>query len=259
MGLDWQLKEKPKAGHEAEAVILMEKAVDSFTDTEKERYQEIMQSPWDTLGVPQVGLDDAATRYFLNETVPSHLDAAINAEQKAVWSRPADELVADARGTYVLALAHYELSTLTGIAASAIDFRGAVVGRSDLLSEETKARAFEDFTPPEMGEYALRVIKEALAAAKSRVVSLGAPTALLGDVESAREFCKAAKAKLAVRAEEGGFEEGGLGWTHRSGTAGHTFTPTPIEELAGELGFVLDGARWLAFWADLGHGVYAWS
>ncbi len=37
-----------------------------------------------------------------------------------------------------------------------------------------------------------------------------------------------------------------------------SFDPNAIEELADDLRVVLDAARWLRFWADLGHRMWAW-
>lgn len=291
MGLDWCLKDKPKTGLEEE----FEAARDAYERAEEEvgydtpAYRErkaawaaVTVSPHETLGVPRIGMDQAATRYLLEEIAPSHrkhieeqhLDPATD-KYAAHWLQTDEALLlAEHHGEYTPELVdeYHTISTVTAYGpframAGAFSFRGKIIGYSPLLTEELQNRAYEDMTPPEMAEYAGRIEEEAFTQARQQH---GGLDLLAGRINGSlapalRVWAEDTIAHAEQQAEDdGAIEDELMGFAYPKGhpkNSGH-FSEYEFNEeasLAYRLRSILDAARWLRFWADLGHGMHAWS
>ena len=263
MGLDWMLNDRARPGREEEFDRL--KAIGrEFTEEERQRYHEVAVSPEETLGCPRIGIDEAATRHFLEVILPSHRRAAESRPDgdayKEHWNQPDDVLLAEAMGAYATDLMEYKLSTVTGIIGGATSFRGKIIGYSELLPEDLRNEAYGDMDPEQMADYADRIEREAIVETERRLLEAGCPTLSL-DAEIARAWGQDVIDAATERARATGFEyEEWLGWC-RKGANGkrESFEYTLPEETAWALKHVLDAARWLRFWAEKGHSMYAWN
>lgn len=262
MGLDWMVRNKPRDGRGAE--FEQGQAVSAQGgEVDKETWDQISISPYETLGCPRIGVDEVATRHFLDVIVPSHREAAekrpAGDSYREHWSQPDDVLLDDAWGEYASDLMEYDLSTVTGIVAGPVSFRGKVVGWSDLLPEGLRNDAYRDMEPDEMVEYAYHIERAAMTEAERRLVGDGSYLALL-DAETARGWVDATLEAMRERAVAGGFEHNDWSGWLRKGADGkmESFKTTDLEDLAWQLKYVLDAANWLRFWADKGHSLYSW-
>lgn len=289
MGLDWCLDTKPKPGHEEEyarALEAYEKADDEVEYNSPEykareaAYDAVACSPPETLGVPRIGIDQVATDYYLKEIIPGHRQAAAEKpadnKYRLHWEQTNEQLLADAHGQYVPALVdeYTNISTITAYGAvramaGAFSFRGKVIGHSPLLSDNLQNEAYVDMSPPEMADYAGRIEAYAIEQASNQHGGIellisrlnGAPP--LTVAAALREWAELIRAERDARAKMLGYGEGMFGGWTKPGTDGFRnedgLDYTTDEELGARLLTVLDGARWLRFWADLGHGMHAWS
>lgn len=289
MGLDWCLNTKPKPGREEEYARTLEaydKAEEELEYGSPEykarqaAYEAVACSPHETLGVPRIGIDQAATDYFVNEIMPGHREAAKKKpdddKYRQHWEQTDEALLADAHGEYVPALVdeYDNISTITAYGpframAGAFSFRGKVIGHSPLLSDDLQNGAYADMSPPEMADYAGRI--EACAIERvstqhggvelliSRLNGAPSPTVAV----ALREWAEQVRDGRDTRAKALGYEEGMFGGWTKPGTDGFHqedgLDYSTEEELSARLLTVLDGARWLRFWADLGHSMHAWS
>lgn len=270
MGLDWVVCDKPRPGREEEFCRL--KAVlrrREFTPEEEARYGEVAITPYETLGVPRVGIDEAATKYLLEAAAERRREIAANPRlleedpEAQQWLLSDEELVQRYYGAYVPDLVEYQLSPYQVMApfvslAGHFSFRGQVLVRSPLLSKRLQRRAFKSMTPQEMAEYAIALEKCAIPKAARALSDLGCSEiadALLEGPARAFQWADETLEAVRRRAEAEGFEETILGYVSRDG---QEFEPTEVEQIAGRLHVVLAAARWLRFWADLGHPMYAW-
>jgi hypothetical protein len=246
VGLDWCLRDKPRPGFERE-----------FEEFEglnlpPEQWRRYTISPYESAGVPRIGIDEAATRYFVDVIVPSFVEAG--GEVGAYWSRPIDELIAENWGRFVPAISEvkelstYQTAEVFQPLAGVLSFRGKVVGHSPILSEELQDRAYVDMTPPEMVEYAAEIERAALDYLRDRVGVDFTPALAL-------ETAGAVVANARERALSEGFTEIMPGFLVRNK---EDFELEPDEEAFENAHALLTAARWLRFWADLGHGIYAW-
>jgi len=255
MGLDWCLKRRARPGFEEEFIRLEAEDSDGWTEAEKQHWEEVSVDPYETLGVPRIGIDEAATKHFLEVIVPSHRENArentsANDKYRQHWAQTDDVLLAEHTGAYATDLTDYDLSTFQVMTpftslAGAFSFRGKAIGYSTLLPESLQNEAYTDMTPPEMADYAARIERAAIAAS-------GCPTTNPGD---AREWVDETLAEMRERAIAQGFVDDDWAGLVKDG---EEFKPEPREELALRLQPVLDAARWLRFWADLGHSMHAW-
>lgn len=257
--MDWCLKRKARPGFEEDF-----EALSNLPDGEKpdeEAWNRVSVSPYETLGVPRIGIDEAATKYFLEEIVPSHRTEVAQRRERgqpddgytAFWSKPDAELVASETGRWVPALVDYKLSTVTGMIAGAFDFRGKVVSHSDLLPDDLRNEAYEDMDPPQMAEYAGQIEEAAVVTVNAKLKEMGRCFQLKKEV--AEDWSAEVVAEMKARAEAEGYTDDGWGYCKGGGL----FEATPYEDLGWGMQRVLQAGRWLRFWADLGHAVWAWS
>lgn len=255
MGLDWCLRPRPVPGREAEFRRLLRCRRQRPLSREEERlWQEVAVDPERSLGVPQVGIHPEATAYFLETIVPSRLADAADEQEAAFWSQDPQALVEAHWGAYVMdLLGDYHLSTFQARPpfnrlAGLLSFRGQVVAQSPLLPQGLRERAYRDMTPLQMARYALSIERAALREAHRRLRAMGdaaGAAATAAGPHEAREWA------AAVVQEASGLPPA---------EAFHSFWEPgdDREETALALLEVLDAARWLRFWADLGHSVHAW-
>ena len=267
MGLDWCVVNKPKPGHEGEFEQFGKKG-DAF-DVSRQRYEEISISPCDTLGAPHVNVDDAATRYFLERTVPSRREANRKMVQEGTreadhpdvihWQQQDELLIRQHYGDCVMELVDkYDVSTLEGdppftAPAHALMFRGKAIGFSLLLQEHLQNEAFQDMDPRQMADYAERLER---AAIENAIYTFPFLRPILNNGDDAREWANQMREEFERRMEEADYHfDEFQGYINE---AGEKIEENPIERLAVQVRVILDAARWLRFWADLGHGMYAW-
>jgi hypothetical protein len=234
--------------------------METLTPAEEERLKAASITPMETIEAPRVGIDDEATTYLLQqaEKCRQEIREAEEAGKPIAnegyvkhWSQTGVELVAQHHGQYVVDLTDYRLSTLTGIVAGGVSFRGKVVSYSPLLDDELKEEAYSDMEPAEMIRYAGRIQREALAASYRRLSIM----AFKNGADGAREWCEEVQKATADRLEAEGYEKTAFIGYMKDGVSAEY---TADEELAGNLLCVLDAARWLRFWAGLGHSMHAW-
>ncbi len=288
MGLDWMLNDKPKPGvdiavFDAALAALNANEDDALEDGLKEAYKAVAHSTYDTLGVPQVGISEAATKHFIEVIVPSHREGIEHERQSsspktsyiAHWTGTDEELLARNYGIYLPEMVdEYEnISTITAwgpfrAMAGAFSFRGKAVGYCELLNEDLQNEAYGDMDPPAMADYASRIERVALSSAVMKLTEAGFPgSSLLADPLVAREWMEGTMKASDERAKDAGYvDDEFFGWLKpddKGKTDGFSkrsqWEHNPVEILSFELRVVLDGARWLRFWADLGHSMHAWS
>lgn len=247
------MKNKPRPGFEEEFAEL--EAIDNeFTEEQKKRWEEVSISPEETLGCLRVGYSEQANRYFLEQIVAEHREEAMERKAKGEdpeyashWLQPDEVLLKEHHGTWLPDSVDYGMSTIQGIAAFVdltlvFSFRGKLVNRNQLLPRELRGEAFEDMAPPQMADYAERMEKAALTSAAHQCIDAGMqpPEELFKGPDEAREWIERRR------------------WEREEAAGSESFDRNAIEELAHDLRVVLDAARWLRFWADLGHAMWAW-
>jgi len=259
MGLDWTLLPKPKEGFEEEfnAILARLDARDSSEEL-LERFYEISVSPEETLGCPRIGIDEEATKYFLEKIVSSHRE---DPDHTPYWDQSDEDLVKDNYGKFVPDLIEYDKSTFTAFGpfralAGYFSFRGKVVANSPLLPQTLRNLAYTRMDPERMREYA-RKIENAAILNFSLTRNVDDPRAALQ--EKVREYIEQ-KRKLLEELDGVTLESDQEVWEY------------PIffrhsEEYDEKLGWfdewmqlkaVLDAAEWLRFWADKGHTMEPW-
>lgn len=170
MGLDWMLnKMKAKDGHQAEFDELNKKLNDNISGEEEKqieaRLDQISTSVYEVLGAPRVG-DNETTRAWFREHTYEPAQKEVEAEKTrrsfphtrfiAHWDRPFETLLAENAGKYILELApdQEDIAAVSGMLTSNLDFRGKIIGRSPVLSEDLQNQAYEDHTAEEAVAYA---------------------------------------------------------------------------------------------------------
>lgn len=260
MGLDWCLNDKPKPGCEEDFARLKE--AEPF---DRDAFSAVAVTPAETLGYPTVSASDETKAWYIENIVRPHQEriAALKAKPVAV---PAATPFARDDGPYIEHWSHddefllerdkdrrlidekfvsYGLSTVQAYGAFANmaglqSFRGkAVVGCLSVFDREgeyegveLRNRAYTDMDPPQMAEYAAEIEAAALE-------SFNAETGAGLTPPTARDFVDNAELPNCEH------------W-------GECECWTPAQERISTLQTVLDGARWLRFWADLGHSMHAW-
>ncbi len=265
MGLDWCLSDKPKPGVDYAEFLAARDGGDEMRDA----YNALACSPMETVGVPQVGIDQAATDYFLKDIVPSHREAinkGTNPPHVEAWGGTDEELVAKHHGDYLPELAEaYKLSTITGMIAGAFSFRGKAVGYSELIGEELQNEAYGDMNPYEMSTYAKRIEDSAIESVKEQLKEAGLPADLISDAPMAKDWVDGTSRTQKERALADGFTfEDWAGYVKYVPDGSNDnkrvhFESNKVEDIADKLSVILDASRWLRFWADLGHSMWAWS
>lgn len=141
MGLDWMLhSSKPKAGCETQFHRINDKlnalnADAAINDDKKKKLRSDLEAaleqvavlPFQVIGAPRVGIDDAATDWFRRQVFePMQLRLARETHPKfvAYWSRPFAEVIQKERGKYVVELAKDQegVAAITGMLCSSLDF-----------------------------------------------------------------------------------------------------------------------------------------
>lgn len=258
MGLDWTLLPKPKEGHEKEFDELVRRIRNG--EDVSERLREISYSPLDTLGCPRIGIDEVATKYFVEVLIPHYREVTDDDH----WKKPLEELVEEHRGEYVPDLIDYDKSTFTAFGpfrslAGYCSFRGKAVAYNKLLPKDLRDEAYTSMSPDQMRDYASRIEKAALNTFKE----------LHPEVEDPREELKVKfqeylnqKKKLLVE-----YEEISENVSDEDVWGVPVFLSEHSEEIEKKLAWfddwmllkiVLDAAEWLRFWADKGHAMEPW-
>lgn len=174
MGLDWMLnKYKPKEGFEERlqvvAKLLKEiRASETAVSPQLEaELKEISVSVYEAVGAPQVGFDERANEWFRKKVYePALKDAKkgyMGPEHAAFWKKPFEECLEAHKGQHVMELAQQEggVASVTGVAASSLDFRGKVLGYCG-LPKELVNESYEEHTAEESLDYAKRLEEAAV-------------------------------------------------------------------------------------------------
>lgn len=252
MGLDWELWHKPKDGFEAEAAELHQEFYelcydpDADEETSVARLEEIDSylidngiDPGVTLGAPRIGPDKAANDWLAaqrEEALANQED--LSEEEMEHWSRPLSEILAESEGMYVLDLTDYALSTVTGVVASPVSFRGGIVSQCEHLSQDMRDQAHCVLEADACVEYGAALRAAALAHVATVDEKLAEPDAALPRLKTLISQTEDFLAEEDYDALDA--------WQNDL---------TPADQALLEISGVLDGAAWLEFWGGLGHGM----
>jgi len=161
MGLDWNPMARAKPGYEAEHSRILELDLDSLEADERERtierFHEICEAAYETLGAPRVGYDQAANQW-LNEMIQE------SGKLKGLSEGEAEDFVRkefeEMHGFFVLDLLPASAGLPVYVPAGNYEgvdrytFRGKFLDVvSDLLGDELHERAWERMSPGELKEY----------------------------------------------------------------------------------------------------------
>ena len=159
MGLDWILLSKPTVGQEILFYELKEKynnEKDRVTKNDAEEAEqtvnleninkeldEITTSPYDSINCPKISDSDITRQYFIDNIYPY-----INKEGKNL-----EDVLELNKDMYIVELSPEFNNFPSGTASfvtSKLDFRGQIIGRSDLVDDELREEAYEDHTSEQM-------------------------------------------------------------------------------------------------------------
>lgn len=100
-------------------------------------------SPFETIGAPRIGIDDAATDWFVREA------------RKQQAPQDIDTLLKENHGKFVPDLATNKggHGSITGMLGSDISFRGKIIGQSVIVPGNLSAEAYADHTDEELLSY----------------------------------------------------------------------------------------------------------
>lgn len=163
MGLDWLLLDKPIVGkedifyklkedykEEKERIVKNESEESEQTENLNninKQLEQVSLSPYDTIESPKT-LDSEETRkYFEDNIYP-----CLSKEGKTL-----EDILELNKDVYIVELSKEYGNIPTGTAsffASKLDFRGQIIGRSDLIDDDLREEAYEDHNSIEMLEYA---------------------------------------------------------------------------------------------------------
>jgi len=161
MGLDWNPMARAKPGSEAEHARILALDLDALPDAEQartiERFREISDAPYETLGAPRVGYDRAADEWLSERIHESgKLEGLGEADAKAYLSSEFEDM----HGFYVLDLLPESPGLPVYVPAGNYEgvdrytFRGKFLDVvADLLGEELHERAWERMAPEELKAY----------------------------------------------------------------------------------------------------------
>ncbi len=168
MGLDWHPQSKPKPGCEAEFDQLLNGA--AWREVEQARFDEITVSPHQTLEAPQIGHDQAADDWALEQLKRQHPQMSADELQGAL---------AQAKGFYVLdlvppcdGLPRYSNAGLGTV--EAFSFRAEfLVGGKAVIGDRLLKAAFDAKPPEALLAYGRDLIAHAESFAEQRGLALG--------------------------------------------------------------------------------------
>lgn len=264
MGLDWCLRDKPAAGKAAEFVAIRAQLEDCEDSDEinklRAELEQVSTTPAATLGAPRIGIDEKATEWFRKQYEEAHAhvtgpEAAEIPNRHFVkfWSQPWEKVLEHEHGKYVIDLVDYNKSTVTGfMLVGPTSFRGKVIGYSECLTDELKHEAYEDHTAEEAIDYGQRM--------QNRLVMHFRETYLefkdwaIGDMQA--EIGRLRKEGQRIR-EESDFVPEHPWDSHRDVAAWEEALPAHSKALLSAA-YDFDGAAWLIFWGERGHGFHAW-
>ena len=166
MGLDWILLDKPAIGKESlytelkdkykqiELQIIKNEAEEleqsNSLDKINKLLEEIVISPYETISCPKTSDSEETKKYFLDLIYPY-----LKKEGKTF-----EEIYESNKNNYIVELSPCFNDLPTGTAcvlASKLDFRGQIIGRSDLIDDDLREEAYEPHSPIEMLDYANRL------------------------------------------------------------------------------------------------------
>lgn len=175
MGLDWLAGNKAKPGHEARFRELLEIIVAGKTkldEAQKAEFQEIGVPSFTTLGAPRVGIDEAATAWFLARLREQKPKPGL---LRGLFTKPSadptpEELAAieQTRGYHVLALAprcdglpiYTNAELYSGLELTS--FRGAFLSDcEELLGKELVESAWDPKLPEALVAYGRALLERA--------------------------------------------------------------------------------------------------
>ncbi len=272
MGLDWMLKDKPVEGKEDRVAEIREELEDIDQDSDravtlKAELDSITVSAPETLGAPRVGIDANATEWFRGVYERNHKEVveATPEERKRgnqgfyeFWSKPFEECLEAEKGKFVIDLTDYKLSTVTGMVGPPTSFRGKCIGYAECISEELQGEAYEDHDPDEMIDYSIRLFAAVAEYLKEKLPEHFADV----DEETLIELNDGLRheAHEVWLAATKGKTETAEQWIASNDAMQKWESSLPPEKkLISACSDVIDGARWLRFWGEKGHGYWAWS
>ena len=165
MGLDWILLDKPIGGNEALFYELKGKynneknriVKNEEEDAEKtinlqninKELENISVNPYETIECPKVADSDVTRQYFI--------DNIYQFVKKEKDTRTLEEILEQNKDMYIVELSSEFNNFPTGTASFLtykLDFRGQIIGRSDLIDDELREEAYEDHNSNQMLKYA---------------------------------------------------------------------------------------------------------
>lgn len=192
MGLDWMLHgHVPKPGREEQYRRIKDKLDrleldDEVPENQRKPLRRDLEaaleqealSPFEVIGAPRVGIDEAATEWFrLNVYLPIQQRVAVEKLKPSArdpnnpqwddrneglvkhWDRPFEAVLVDERGKYVVELAKERegIAAITGVLCSSLDFRGKAVAMAEALPAELRNEAYDDHDAAACIDYANRL------------------------------------------------------------------------------------------------------
>lgn len=277
MGLDWCVRDKPRPGFEERVIELREEVESLSVIPEEKRDEKRLRDlakeldaaticPGETINAPRVGIDEAATRWFLEEVYQPRregIKTTDSALAREYWSREFEDVLEDEKGKYVIQLSSYDKSTCTGIAANGVSFRGKMVGYCETWIEEgLRNEAYEDHEAAETLDYGKRLQAEICERVRNRNIefsTLGNDFIFKRFLDTRASLRKQVEEKMPSTPE---FTSDPEFWSRRQVLAESLIhrLPGPDRILQADetLGSAIDASEWLVFWGARGHGFHAW-
>jgi hypothetical protein len=171
MGLDWNPGPKAKPGQKTEFDLLWRQLHGKWCWWRKakiKRFEAITVTPFDTLAVPTVGIDNIATQWAIQK-YPARTNKALSEEQflESLKGFRVLELVPSCDG-----LPRYT-NGIPGSYIEAFSFRAQwLISCADILNDELLEKAYQSMLPEDTVIYGQRLIELATNFASEKKINL---------------------------------------------------------------------------------------
>jgi hypothetical protein len=275
MGLDWCLLPKARPGFEAEflsltAAIEMERD-EANRDVMNNELRKISVSPGETLEAPRVGIDACATEWFVKhckeraEILRRFPDQGLDGPDSTYWLKPIEELLKDNHGMFVIDLADYNKSVITGVMGGNTSFRGKIIGCCEFLDERLKEEAYEDhICGTDVLDYKRRLQKDLFSwirgyALDPKIRKRTTDDDIYAEQVNLRKMPDEdieTILRQAERERERKFKV--VDQISASGAKAVSSDLSQIQTAVAIMLYEIDALLWLDFWGNKGHGFWAW-
>lgn len=164
MGLDWNPMSRPKPGYEADVDRILSLDLDSLDEAARvsaiERFQQITEAPYETLGAPRVGHDSEANAWLLSRLKEQGRESEYGDVLKDMHGYYVLDLLPDSPGLPVYSSAGYDGVDRYTFRAKFLDDVEAIIG------EELYHRAWARMSARELLAYGSALLTVARAYAR---------------------------------------------------------------------------------------------